>query len=148
MGHITKCLIIRFCLFVSYLLLSSDIFPPFSDIVSLCYFERPSFTLDQTNVPKNTSKPVALSNISKHDHSVRVGTPCPSPKRQNHSLSIVGEHVFDIFTVILYIWRPSLLSGMWGRTLLWLWGTYSTCDVTRGMCVKLPASSDFWIIVN
>lgn len=106
--------VIQFCLFISYLLLSSVF--PLSQISLVCVLLRDQVLHEiKTNVSKNTSKPVALNNISKHTRSVWVGTPCPSPEQQDHSVSIVREHVFDILRVI---WRLSLLPRTWGRALL------------------------------
>jgi hypothetical protein len=56
---------------------------------------------NKENVPQNTSKPRAMNGISKHGHSVSLGTSCPSPKQQDHSLSIVREYT----ATLLYLDR-------------------------------------------
>jgi hypothetical protein len=48
------------------------------------------------------------------------------PKLEGHPLSAVLDCLFNIFAATLSIWRSSLLSATWGRTMPWWQGTHLT----------------------
>jgi hypothetical protein len=52
--------------------------------------------------------------------------PHPTPKLEDHPLSVVRDCVFIIFTATLHIWRPSPPPTTQGHAMLWWQGTHLT----------------------
>jgi hypothetical protein len=50
----------------------------------------------------------------------------PSAQSPSWSATLLAVHncLFNICTATLHIWRPSLLSATWGRTMPWWQGTH------------------------
>jgi hypothetical protein len=75
-------------------------------------------------VPNLMSIFLRLGCLSKE--SVQL---CPIPKLKDHPLSAVHPYLFNIFTAILHIRRPSPPSEILGHAVLWWQGTH-LCKTT------------------
>jgi hypothetical protein len=77
--------------------------------------------------------------------------PRPTPNLEDHPLSAVRDCLFNVFVATLYVWRPSLLSAIRGRSMPWWQGpTYRYSELINNSlhaCMDAPVSFHFeWLI--
>jgi hypothetical protein len=84
--------------------------------------------------------------------------PRPTPKLEDHPLSVVRDCLFNIFATTLHTWRASPPFATWGRAIPWWQGTHLTWSVIMSFkiiilegavkCVIFVGSMKFCFILS